>query len=136
MKRLLVAIALLLVVPGIAHAFDPANRAIAIGIRAPEHVDGLVVNTLISELRARGFDAFDADAEDFTADYYAELSSGETRVDESAGIGLGTRHGEVSLGVVTSRLGGTVRVYDAVTDELVGETTFAKKNTAVMPTSV
>ena len=146
MKRLLLALCLLLPA-GAAVAFDPAPAALRIGIlRAPDrdhHTVRVIREALRDELKSRGVDAFvvEADldqlaaAEARDADYYLEIL-GETDVREHGGVGVGSRHADVSLGVVSSEMVADLFVYDGATLEPIAEETLSKKNTAVLPTGV
>ncbi|HYK02379.1 MAG TPA: hypothetical protein VE974_11530 [Thermoanaerobaculia bacterium] len=143
MKRLLFAL-LLLVLPSAAFAFD-ATRATRIGVlRGTDALQMDVAAALRNELRARGFEAFDAvrtydeavrDGA-AVADYYVEIAGGDAGSSEYGGIGIGTRHVGVSLGVLVSRVAAEVRIYDGETMELVETHELTKRNTAVVPTSV
>jgi hypothetical protein len=149
MKRLPVALCMalcLLMLPAAAHAFDTERGAARIGLlRGFDDTQQYVIDQLRHELRTRGFDAFDAEldyddvtAEDHShlADYFVEVVGGQPDVTEHGGVGIDTRHGGVSLGVLVSRVAAEVRVYDARTLELVGSHEMRKKNTAIVPTSV
>jgi len=144
MKRLLIAVWLIMV-PGVALAFDPATRATRIGVlRGDGDVQQFVVDTLRKELRERGFDAFDAlrtheeliEDGAAVADFYIELAGARTTTTEHGGVGIGGRHGDVSLGLLISRVAAELRVYDGETLELVASHDLAKRNTALVPTSV
>jgi hypothetical protein len=149
MKRLLIALCILLPA-GAALAFDPAPAPVSIGIlsapdtfRYDEAVYRAVRESLRDELKARGVDAFLADA-DFdrisrdearSADYYVEIV-GDTRTDDYGGVGVSGRHADVGLGVLVSRMAADVYIYEGRTLELVGSESLAKRNTAVLPTGV
>lgn len=135
----------LIVIPGVALAFDPAERATRIGVlRGEGDVQQFVVEALRNELRTRGFDAFDAlrtreelvEEGAAVADFYIELAGARTSVSEHGGVGVGTRHGDISLGVLVSRVAAELRVYDGETLELVATHDLAKRTTALVPTSV
>lgn len=145
MKRLLVVTCIVLLMPMTAHAFDPERRAERIGLlRASDETQQYLVDALRRELRARGFDAFDAEMtyEDVLAqptdiaDYFVEVTGGTPHVAEHGGVDIGGRHGGVTLGVLTSRVASEVRVYHAATMELVTSESLAKKSTALVPTGV
>jgi hypothetical protein len=143
MKRLLFTL-LLVVMPSTAFAFD-STRATRIGVlRGADELQMDVADALRNELQARGLDAFDAvrtydeavrDGA-AVADYYVEIVGSEATTTEHGGIGIGTRHGGVSLGVLVSRVAAEVRIYDGETLELVETHDLAKRNTAVVPTSI
>ena len=149
MKRLPVAICMvlcILLMPAAAHAFDTERGAARIGLlRGVDDTQQYVIDTLRHELRGRGFDAFDAELEyddvavedhSHLADYFVEVVGGHADVSEHGGIGIDTRRGGVSLGILVSRVAGEVRVYDARTMELVSSHELRRKNTAIVPTSV
>ena len=136
MKRLLVAICLLLLMPAAAHAFDTGSRPVSIAIDAPDHIDPYFIDALRNELRERGYDAFDATQEDGAADYAVVIARGDARTDEHGGFGVADRHHEISFAFLTSRIGGTIHIYDGETEELIAEESFSKKNTAFLPTSI
>ncbi|HEX8616252.1 MAG TPA: hypothetical protein VF911_01590 [Thermoanaerobaculia bacterium] len=143
MKRLLLAL-ILVVLPNAAFAFD-TTRATRIGVlRCDDALQSDVAAALRNELRARGFDAFDAvrtydeavrDGA-AVADYYVEIAAGDASTDEYGGLGVGTRHAGVSIGVLVSRVAAELRIYDGETMELVETHALAKRNTALVPTSV
>ncbi|HEY0159543.1 MAG TPA: hypothetical protein VGF28_19810 [Thermoanaerobaculia bacterium] len=143
MKRLLIA--MLLIAPsGVAHAFDVERPALRVGVlRGLHEMQDDVAAELRRELRARGVDAFDAvrtydeavrDGAP-VADYYVEIMSAEASSVEHGGVGVGTRHAGVSIGVLVARLVGELRVYDADM-ELLDSRDLRKRNTAVVPTSI
>lgn len=155
MKRLLIALSLL-VVPGVALAFDPAPAAFRDGIRvgilrAPdaelhrsgEQLHRTIREALRDELKSRGVDAYvdDADFEQVSrdeargADFYVEIV-GDADTEDYGGVGVGGRHADVSLGVVVSRLAADVYVYEGRSLELVAKESLAKRNTALLPTGV
>ena len=143
MKRLLFAL-LLVVIPSAAFAFD-ATRATRIGVlRGIDELQLDVAEALRGELRTRGFDAFDAvrtydeairDGAP-VADYYVEVVGDHVSTTEHGGVGIGSRHVGVSLGVLVSRVAAEVRIYDGETMELVTTHDLRKRNTAVVPTSL
>lgn len=143
MKRLLIAM-LLVVLPGVAFAFDttPVTR---VGVlRGTDVVHVRVADALRSELRARGIDAFDAvrTYEEAVrdgaavADYYVEIIGGRASTAEHGGIGIGTEHSGMSIGLLVSRMAAEVRIYDGETMELIRSHDFSKRSRAVVPTSV
>jgi hypothetical protein len=156
MKRLAAAL-LLFLVPGVAFAFDTNRRPadekhVRIGIlhadvqyeRGRESsVQELVLRSLRTELRERGFDAFDAemtydDAQrrEADADYLVEVIGGESYSDDYGGVGIGDRNADVTLAVIASRVAGQLRIYDAHTMELLATKSIARRSTAILPTSV
>lgn len=143
MKRLLIA--MLLIAPsGVAFAFDNARPVTRVGVlRGLHEMQDDVAAALRNELRARGIDAFDAvrtydeairDGVP-VADYYVEVMSAEASSVDHGGVGVGTRHAGVSIGVLVSRVVAELRVYDADM-ELLESRDLRKRNTAVVPTSI
>ncbi|HEX2122701.1 MAG TPA: hypothetical protein VHL59_13770 [Thermoanaerobaculia bacterium] len=153
MKRLPLFVTLLLLANA-AFAFDATRKPIRVGVLhvADEYRQGSeaylangVVRYLREELRNRGLDAFDAKMtyDDLArgdaprdADYYVELLGAGASSDSYGGIGIGTYDAGVSLEVIVARVAAELRVYDADTLETVARDGLAKRNTAVMPTSV
>lgn len=153
MKRLLIAFCLL-VVPGMAHAFESDSAALRIGIlRTPDsprlaHAEDLhntIREALRAELRSRGVDAYLAvvtfddlskdDGDTADADYFVELA-GDAWLDDRGGIGVGGRHADMSIGVVDSKVAADVFVYDGRTLEMIVRESLSKRNRSVMPTGV
>ncbi|MDQ3280563.1 MAG: hypothetical protein M3Q69_04040 [Acidobacteriota bacterium] len=146
MKRLLVAM-LLVVIPGVAFALHPkpqTQRARIGVLRGSDPVQTEIANALRRELRARGFDAFDAvrtydeavrDGA-AVADYYVEISAGEASNQEYGGVEVGTRHAGVALGVLVSRVAAELRIYDGETMELVRSKQLAQRDTSIVPAAI
>lgn len=143
MKRLMIAM-LLVALPSVAFAFD-TERQTRIGVLRGSHpMQADVAGTLLNELRSRGIDAFDAvrtfdeAIEDGApvADYYVEIIAGDARSTEHGGIGVGSRHVGVSVGVLVSQVAAEVRIYDGETMQLVRSHDLSKRRTSVVPTSV
>lgn len=144
MKRLLIAM-LLLATPAVAFAFDAKRTAPRVGVLRGHHALQLdVAESLRKELRSRGVDAFDA-VRTFdeavqdgaaVADFYVEIVGGDVSTGEYGGIGVGTRHAGVSLGVLVSRVAAELRIYDGETMELLESRDLSKRATSVAPTSV
>jgi hypothetical protein len=152
MKRLIAAV-FLVFVPGIAMAFDGTRHPARIAVLLPADTQARadespasdeVTRYLARELRQRGFDAFDADrtydeavrdgAGD--ADYAIEIIGEDSRSVDRGGVGVGGRHGEVSISVLTSRVAAELRVYDGQTMELIASEDLSRRSTALLPTSV
>jgi hypothetical protein len=148
MKRLLTCLAMLLMA-GAAFAFDPAPGKQQIGLLRAADSDGnsyprnCVVQALRDELRHRGFEVVDVPATleevgldpDRDADYYVDVAS-DGNTDDYGGVGIGGYHGSVSMGVLVSRVAADMRVYRGRTLEVLDTASVAKKNMAVLPTSV
>ena len=143
MKRLLIVLVSLTCAAS-SFAFDPTPQPGRIALlRSSVANDEPMIAALADELRRRGLDAFDsgltwdeAVRETPPADYLVDLAGSEPDADEIAGIGVGGDSGEISLGVVSTRMFVEVRVYDAVTLELIGSETLSSRSTAVLPTGV
>lgn len=155
MKRLL-AVVLVLLVPGVAMAFDTNRRAqpkdfrIAIlrpqSSESPEEqiIQTKVMHYLGNELRSRGFDAYEtewtyddaAEAQNVDADYFVEVIGAGARSDAMGGVEVGGRHADVSIGVIVSQVAAELRVYDAHTMEVVASENIEKRSTSVAPTSI
>lgn len=149
MKRLLIA--LLLLVPGAALAFDATPVPPRVGVlrQAGEvlHHDALVADSLHrflrEELRQRGLDAFDAgvtyaeavEDEYADADFLIEVVSAADGADYG-GVGIGGPHGGVELSLSVARVFAEVRIYDGRTYELIASEDLRKKSTAVLPTAL
>ena len=143
MKRLGFAVGLLLVATA-AHAFDPTPARTSIGVLRAHESFGYFHDALEAELRQRGFDVFTIDASfrelsmdpDRDADFYVEVIPGNAETVDYGGVGVGTRHADVTLGVLVSRVGADANIYRGRTLELIATESLAKKNTALLPTSV
>ena len=145
MKRALTALSLMLVATT-AFAFDSTKSADRIGILRGESEGGSAVErSLLSELRNRGFDAFDVgltyeellDQEAVPiADYIVEINGGHARTAEYGGVDVVGRHADVSLGVMVSKVAGELRLYDGTTMELIATSDLSKRTAALMPTYV
>lgn len=144
MKRLLIAM-LLVVIPNVAFAFDDSRGKVRIGVlRGTDALPLDICEAMQTELRRKGFDAFDAvrTYEELradgaaVADYYVEIVVNDASSAEHGGIGIGSRHVGVSLGVVRSRVDAELRIYDGDSMELLRTHELFKRNTALAPTSV
>lgn len=151
MKRLLLVMTLILVA-GTASAFDATRRPERIAVLhadpAALHGHDLVIEravreTLIRELRGRGFDVFDAGCtydeaveDGVDAQYVIEILGSNAEAVDYGGMDINGGSGGVSLALVTSRVAAEVIVYDAGTMEPLAKNALAKKNTALMPTGV
>lgn len=152
MKRLAIAVGLLLLA-GAAHAFDASPARPRIGVLRPHEtyaferesaVQNAFHDALHAELRERGFEVFEVDATfdelsmepDRDADWYVEVIPAGAETVDHGGLGVGTRHADVTLGLVVSRVGAEANIYRGRTLELIATETLQKKNTALMPTSV
>jgi hypothetical protein len=154
MRRLLALLAIA-TLPAAALAFDPTpRRGDRIGILAMEHRDGedpyrggiadTVRGAIRKELRAHGFDAFDArvtfdeliDSGSTDADYYVELVSSEASALPYGGIGIGRRHLGVGMSIFVSDVAASMRVYDGRSLEVIDAFDLRRRNTTIAPTEV
>lgn len=150
MRRLLLAISLILI-PAAAFAFDTTRgRENRIGILLPADFDGdryvhdSVRKYLHGELRTAGFVPFNLrdtidelrERGDSDALYYVEIAAGETSAEQYAGIGVAGRHGGVDLGVVASKMWVVLNIYDGETLELIDTFDLAERSSTVAPTGV
>ena len=151
MKRLLFALSVLLL-PGVAFAFDPSPATVRIGIlRAPdtfryeaaEHVHRAIRESLSAELRSRGFDAYEVEANfdqvsrdaDRNADFYVEIA-GDSETSDRGGLGVGGRHASLTMGKLVSTVAADFFVYDGRTMEMIANDTLTGRDSAFVPTSV
>lgn len=145
MKRLSLAVVLLLAATS-AFAFDQTKSADTIGVlRSGHDADTTMTRALISSLRSRGFDAFDAemtydellDREAVAiADYVVEIRGGQPLTTDHGGVGIDGRHASVELGIVSSNVRAELIVYDGATMEVMATTDLSKRTTALVPTGV
>ena len=149
MKRVLIA--LLILVPGAARAFDATPVAPRVGVlrqagEVPHHdalISDAVLRFLTAELRDRGLDAFDAGVtydqareDGFTdADYLIEVAAAADGGDYG-GVGLGGPHGGVELSLSVARVLAEVRIYDGRSHGLIATEDLRKKSRAVLPTAL
>jgi hypothetical protein len=143
MKRLALAVGLILLA-GAAHAFDATPARPRIGVLQGPEWFATFHDTLEAELRQRGFDVFTVEASfeelsldpDRDADWYVEVIPGNAETVDYGGLGVGSRHADVTLGVMVSRVGAEASIYRGRTLELIATESLQKKNTAILPTSV
>ncbi|MFL6248255.1 MAG: hypothetical protein ACJ74H_19685 [Thermoanaerobaculia bacterium] len=145
MKRLIAFTSLMLLATS-AFAFDSTKSAQRIGVlRSGHDIDPTMMRALVSELRGRGFDAFDAgltydellDEEAVPiADYVIEIRGGEPIMTDHGGVGIDGRHAGVELGIVSSKVRAELIVYDGDTMQKIASNDLSKRTTALVPTSV
>jgi hypothetical protein len=147
MKRVLIMFSFFLIAAS-AYAFDASPGRPRIGVLRAHEEESAIQNAfhdaLQTELRERGFDAYEVDTTfeeleldpDRDADWYVEVIPAGAETVDYGGIGVGTRHADVTLGVLVSRVAAEVNVYRGRTLELIATESLAKKNTALVPTSV
>ena len=145
MKRL-IGFASLILVAAPAFAFDTTKSAQRIGVlRSGHDIDPTMMRALVSELRGRGFDAFDAgltyeelmDEEAVAiADYVIEIRGGEPLTTGHGGVGIDGRHAAVDIGIVSSKVKAELIVYDGNTMEKMAASELSKRTTALMPTGI
>ncbi len=133
---------------GAAFAIDTNRAAGRVGVLRAEvdsgdtWVEEAVVRTLVAELRKRGFDAFDTnlelrelDGDDIPhADYFVEIAGSGADVGEFGAIGIGSRHADLELSLVMSRVAAELRVYDGSSLDLIRTEKLARTRAAVLPT--
>jgi hypothetical protein len=140
----------LMLVATTAFAFDSTKRTYSsdsrIGIlRGASEGESTMERSLLTELRHRGFDAFDVgltyeellDQEAVPiADYIVEINAGPTQTADYGGVDVVGGHADVSLGVVVSKVAAELRLYDGTTMELMATSDLSKRTAALMPTYV
>jgi len=107
-------------------------------------VAGTIQGSLVGELKALKFDAFDAKVtyEELSkknpgdADYYVEVLSGGADGHQAGNVGVGISHVAVQIGVVVAQVAAQVRVYDGHTLTELATFDLQKNNTAVVPTGI
>jgi hypothetical protein len=152
MKRLLVPIVLFAVALPL-FAFDTKRAPLRVGLLRADlaeqrdvEIANAILDSLEKQLRARGFDAFDAEVtwkeleqrggEELAADYFVEVLDTDGYSDSRGGVGVGTDHAGVSMEVMAAKVATELRVYDARTLELVAKESLAKRNRSVVPTGI
>ncbi len=142
MKRLALLLFVSLPVFGFIRSPAAGDR---IGVLQNAEEDGgsALRKDLQRELRARGFEAFDAQGtfEDVqrdgaSADYYIEIVSNGSASQPVGGIGTAIGAVGVDVSVVVARVAAELRIYDGRTMELVDRFDLYRRNTAVVPTAV
>jgi hypothetical protein len=152
MKRLILILGFAMAVPAFAltRAPRPGDRIGVLRMSdrysygAEQTVAGTIQSDLRRELRALGFDAFDAavtyDAMlrsgPGDADFYVEVVSGRAGGRPVGGIGAGAGGVAVEVAVVVARVAAEVRLYEARTLNLVESYDLQKNSTAVIPTAI
>lgn len=141
--RRLALLLVLAAVPVYAFHLTPQPGA-RIGVLRADGESQIVQRDLCSELRALGFDAFDARipfadltrGERPAADFYVDVVSTRAANHPVAGGEVGDGRVGVDLAVVVSNVAAAVRVYDAATLELVDQYDLQQDRTAVLPTAI
>lgn len=142
MKRMALLFLVTLPVFGLTRTPAPGDRIGILSVSeeypdGPEHsVATTLRNELRRELRARGFEAFNANRDDERADYFVEIVSSGASDHPVAGIGAGIGAVGVDVSVVVARVAAELRVYDGRTMEVIDRFDLRRKNTAVVPTGV
>ena len=114
------------------------------GYGAERTVANTIQNDLRRELRALGFDAFDARVtyDDLyrrgpaDADFYVEVVSSHAANREIGGIGTGAGPIAVDVAIVVARVAAELRLYDGRTLDVIERYDLQKNNTAVVPTAI
>lgn len=120
-------------------------------LRIADHWDGpeadvaaTVQASLRDELRAAGFDAYDANAtfddlrrfDDGAPAYYVEVVSGRASGHEAGDIGLTNGVVGGSFGLVVSKVAAEVRLYDGKSLEMIRRFDVRHRSTRIAPTGV
>lgn len=111
---------------------------------AEQTVAKTVHNDLRRELRALGFDAFDARiryddlsrSEPADADFYVEIVSSHAVHRPVGGVATGVGSVGIEVAMVISRVAAEVRLYDARTLDLIERYDLQQNKTAILPTAV
>jgi hypothetical protein len=149
MKRLVLICAFTLPMFGLTQPLASGNRVAVLRLSgdfapgAEDTVARTIQASLVRELKARGFDAFDArmtyeEAERRApdADYYVEVMSSRASRQSVGGIGVGILRVGLDVSVVIARVAAELRVYDARTLNVVDRYDLRQRQTAIIPTSV
>ena len=151
-RRLILSLAFAMTVPafGLTRSPQPGDRigilrmSDRFGYGAEHTVAHTLQNDLRRELRALGFDAFDAGVtyDDLSrrgpasADFYVEVVSGHAVNRPVGGVGADAGGVAVEVAVVVARVAAEVRLYDARTLDVIERYDLQKNNTAVVPTAI
>jgi len=111
---------------------------------AEQTIATTVQTELRNELRARGFEAFDAQTtldelsrgKADNADYYVEIVSSRGTNDQYGSVDVAAGAVGAELSIITSRVAAEVRLYDGKSLELVDPFDLHDDRTALLPTSV
>jgi hypothetical protein len=151
-KRLPLLLCLLAALPAFALNRSP-RRGDRIGLLqmserysqgAERSVAQTVQRDLQEELRAYGFDAFDARLtyddlsrrDPANADFYVEVVSSDAANRPVGGVATGAGNIGVEVSVVVSRVAAEVRLYDGRTLEVIERYDLHQNRTAILPTAV
>ena len=112
--------------------------------RTERSVAGTIQGSLVDELKALKFDAFDAKVTfdqlsrkiPGDADYYVEVVSSGADGHQAGNVGVGISHVAVQIGVVVAQVAAQVRVYDGRTLNELATWDLQKGSTAVVPTGI
>lgn len=152
MRRLLFLFAFAITVPAFAltRSPRPGDRIAVLRMSeqfsygADQTVARAVQNDLRRELRALGFDAFDARAtwEELShqgrpnADFLVEIVSSQAMSHPVAGGGVAAGAMAVDVAMVVARVAAEVRLYDARTFNEIARFDLHNNNAAVLPTAI
>jgi hypothetical protein len=151
MKRTLTFVVLFLTATS-AFAFDTDRERVKVGVLRIAHdfrgadnaVAERVLDNLRSELRKRGFDAFDAQMtyeqlEQETvrnADYYVEILAPTNDSQSRGGVGVGGPYAGVSVEMLVARVAAEMQLYDGDTLETIAAEPLGAKTRGLMPTTL
>jgi hypothetical protein len=152
MKRFALLLCLLFVVPlfGLTRLPRPGDRIGVLQMSdryaygAEKSVAHTVQRDLQTELRALGFDVFEAPhtyddlsrQDPGNADFYVKVVSSQATHRPVGGVATGAGRVGVEVGVVVSHVAAEVRLYNARTLDLVEHYDLRQSRTAVLPTAV
>src|SRR5437867_512685 len=150
-RRLIPILAFAMTIPafGLTRSPQPGDRIGILrmsdryGYGAEDTVANIIQKDLRRELRALGFDAFDARVtyDDVfrrgpDADFYVEVVSSHAANREVGGIGTGAGPIAVEVAIVVARGAAELRLYDGRPLDGIQRYDLQKNNTAVVPTAI
>lgn len=145
MRRPVAAVLAMLLLAPSTYAFDPRPRSLTVAVVASDahfDADGRAVrNTvaaeLVSQLRQRGFDAFELEeAIRGDAHFVVEIVGGDPSTTEYGSVGVNNGGGGLALGVLVARVAAEVRVYDGNTLELLSSDHLVRRSSGIVPTGL
>lgn len=148
-QRFLLSIVLILL-PFSGWAFDPTPhppRVLLLDTEVPYDGGGVraaIVRQMRDSLQDEGFDVVETSLtfEELTpedaaqADFLIDLTGESAHTADYGGVGIGTRHADLGLSIVGSRVVARLLVYDAATGELLGDRVLTQRTSAVLPSSI
>ena len=145
MRRTIAAVLALLLVTPSAYAFNPQVAAVSVAVVATDDgydgderaVRNTVAEELVSQLRRRGFDAFELEeAVAGDAHFVVEIVGGDPSSTEYGSVGVNNGGGGLALGVIVARVAAEVHVYDGETLELLSSDHLVRRSSGIVPTGV